>query len=60
LQTGFKKQGPANSYVDQSQTVLNVTAAPGMDTEALAREVDKKLAQRDRDNARRGRGRLND
>lgn len=60
LQTGFKQQNANAGYLDQSQTHFAITAAPGMDTEELAREVDKKLSQRDREKSRRGRGRFGD
>jgi hypothetical protein len=60
LQTGFKQQGAARSYVDQSQTHFAITAAPGMDSQEIAREVQRKLDERDRQNARRGRGRQTD
>ncbi|MBW3517423.1 hypothetical protein KO537_22305, partial [Shewanella sp. NKUCC01_JLK] len=60
LQTGFKQQSAAPSYVDQSQTHFAITAGPGMDSQEIAREVQRKLDERDRQNARRGRGRQTD
>ena len=60
LQTGFKQQAAAPSYVDQSQTHFAITAAPGMDSQEIAREVQRKLDERDRQSARRGRGRHTD
>jgi len=60
LQTGFKQPAAAPSYVDQSQTHFAITAAPGMDSQEIAREVQRKLDERDRQHARRGRGRQTD
>lgn len=60
LQTGFKQQSSSQSYVDQSQTHFAITAAPGVDSQEIAREVQRKLDERDRQHARRGRGRQTD
>lgn len=60
LSTGFKQQAASSSFVDQSQTHFAINAAQGMDAQDIAREVERKLAERDREHARRSRGRHTD
>lgn len=45
---------------DQRKTEIVIHAAPGMDTEELGRVVERKLAERDRQQAREQRARLGD
>ena len=60
LQTGFKSQNTGSNFVDQSQTHFAIETSPGMDAEAIALAVQKKLDERDRQNSRRTRGRHTD
>lgn len=60
LQTGFKSQNAGSNFVDQSQTHFAIETSPGMDAEAIALAVQKKLDERDRQNSRRTRGRHTD